>query len=61
MKNLKKLSRENLKIISGGGVQACRQDSDCGAYGCAFCKMFNNHSICMYKNDLACFPEIQEV
>lgn len=54
MKNLKKLNRENLRLINGGAVNGeCMVDLDCGPAGCAVCVAVpsKNRNLCLYFSD----------
>ncbi|MFC3159269.1 hypothetical protein SAMN05443633_103185 [Chryseobacterium arachidis] len=52
MKNLKKLNRQDLKVISGGTTDQCQVDADCGAVGCAVCVTIRGaFKTCMFVID----------
>ncbi|MCW1960673.1 hypothetical protein [Chryseobacterium viscerum] len=48
MRNSKKLNRENLRAIIGGGGDTCAVDLDCGPKGCAVCTDFKGRKVCLY-------------
>lgn len=48
MKNLQKMSRENLKEILGGIKHDCNVDSDCTTVpGCGICTLFMGKRTCI--------------
>jgi hypothetical protein len=59
MKNLKKLSREHLRVITGSiQPDQCQRDLDCGPTGCALCVDLKGRNVCLYINNPVTCPEI---
>lgn len=48
MKNSKKLNRQNLRAITGGLMDSCAVDLDCGPKGCAICTDLRGRKVCFY-------------